>query len=60
MADITFAHKGFFFLLLLIPAMVAWYVLRQNKNPNSITISSFVGFRGLRPSYKNYLKHFPF
>src|SRR5665213_2064483 len=60
MSDITFAHKGFFFLLLLIPAMVTWYILRLNKTPNNIRISSFVGFRGNKPSFKNYLKHVPF
>jgi Ca-activated chloride channel homolog len=60
MHDITFAHKGFFFLFLLIPAMVAWYILRQNRNPINIKLSSFVGFRNNRKSYKNYLKHIPF
>src|ERR1035437_1929445 len=60
MHDIAFAHKGFFFLFLLIPAMVAWYIRRQNRNPVNIKLSSFIGFRNNRKSYKNYLKHIPF
>ncbi len=60
MQDITFAHKGFFFLFILIPIFIAWYILRQRKIQNNIVISSFVGFRGIKPSFRQYLRHVPF
>src|ERR1039457_980477 len=60
MQDITFAHKGFFFLFILIPLFVAWYFIRQRKTQSNIVISSFVGFRGVKASFRQYLRHIPF
>jgi len=54
--DITFAHKWVFWLMLLIPLLVAWY-LWKNKNYNpEIKVSSFEGFKGTKTAVKQYLR----
>lgn len=42
--DIEFAHPGFFWLLLIVPAMVAWYIWRQQKLYGYLNISAIKGF----------------
>jgi Ca-activated chloride channel family protein len=39
-----FAHPGFFWLLLIIPATVAWYIWREQKLHGSLSVSSVKGF----------------
>jgi len=54
---ITFAQPGYLFLLLLIPALVAWYFYRQKKNNADLRISSTKGFEGVKKSTRLYLYH---
>jgi len=54
---ITFAQPGYLFLLLLIPALVAWYFYRQKKNNADLRISSTKGFEGVKRSIRLYLYH---
>lgn len=42
--DIEFANKGFFWLLLLVPLMVAWYVWKQRQLQGVLKVSSVAGF----------------
>ena len=60
MSNITFVNPGFFFLFLLVVAMIVWYVLKQNTTNASIQISSIKGFEGTKKTYKYYLRHLPF
>lgn len=54
---ITFAQPNFLFLLLLIPALVAWYFYRQKKNNADIRISSTKAFEEGTKSLRLYLYH---
>ena len=56
--NITFTQPWFFSLLLLIPILIAWYTLRQNKQHGAIIISD-LSARGLS-SWKSALRHLPF
>ncbi|RLD63619.1 MAG: aerotolerance regulator BatA [Bacteroidetes bacterium] len=56
----TFANPNFFFLFLLVVAMIVWYVLKQNTTNASIQISTIKGFEGTKKTYKYYLRHLPF
>ena len=60
MSNITFANPNFFFLFLLVVAMIVWYVLKQNTTNASIQISTIKGFEGTKKTYKYYLRHLPF
>ncbi|WP_345231208.1 VWA domain-containing protein [Olivibacter ginsenosidimutans] len=54
---ITFANPSFFWLLLLIPLMVAWYWWRNAQLQGSLRMSNFSGFlrvRSLKSNFRYY------
>src|SRR6185312_3897956 len=57
--SITFAHPGFFWLMLIIPALVTFYVFRNNMAVADITIPLPWKKDFMPPvrTYKNYLRH---
>src|SRR5664280_2768290 len=57
MKEITFASPNYFYLLLLIPILIAWYFFRQRMNPADIQVSSTKGFGGVKKSIRLYLYH---
>jgi len=40
-----YVHPQFFWLLLLLPVLVAWYVWKRNRQTAALTISSLEGFK---------------
>ncbi len=60
MNQLVFAHPKFFYLLLLIPAMVAWYIFRQKDSKASLQISTLQSFAKSPVSIKIYLRHILF
>jgi Ca-activated chloride channel family protein len=42
--EITFANPNFFWLLLIIPLMVVWYIFRNNKFSSTIKITTVKSF----------------
>ncbi|MFI5162999.1 MAG: VWA domain-containing protein [Sphingobacteriales bacterium] len=42
--DIGFANSDFLWLLIIIPAMVAWYISREQKLHGSLSMSAIKGF----------------
>lgn len=57
---IQFANKGFFWLLLLIPALIVVYILLIRLRQNKLTFSSFENFKGYKPSLRQRFRHLPF
>ncbi|MFH0761767.1 MAG: VWA domain-containing protein [Bacteroidota bacterium] len=55
-----FANPDLLFLLLMIPVMVAWYILRNRKSHPTIQISSLQPFKEAPVSWKQYFRHLPF
>jgi len=43
-SQIEFANPGFFWLLLLIPAIVAWYIWKEQNLQGSLSVSAVKGF----------------
>ncbi len=60
MHNIEFANKGFFYLLLILIPMIAWYIWKLKEQDAHIQFSSLRAFSGQKISYKVYLKHFLF
>lgn len=60
MNQLIFAHPKFLYLLLLIPAMVAWYIFRQKDSKASLQISTLQSFAKSPVSIKVYLRHLLF
>ena len=56
--NISFAHPVFLWLLILIPVLIALYILRDNWG--EIKISSLSNLSATPRSFKEYLKHFLF
>ncbi len=55
--EITFANPNFFWLLLLLPMMLIWYVLRIKKQQGSVKVSTLTGFES---SLFSYFRHSTF
>jgi Ca-activated chloride channel family protein len=60
MNGITFAEPLFLYLLLLIPAMIAFYVLKQHKATASLRIPGLQQFAGAGRTFRHYLRHILF
>ncbi|WP_439185718.1 vWA domain-containing protein [Carboxylicivirga taeanensis] len=60
MSNITFSHPYFFWLLLIVPAYIAWYVWKQKGMQASLKISTLKGFAQAPVSKKIYLRHLLF
>ncbi|MGB3947358.1 MAG: VWA domain-containing protein [Bacteroidia bacterium] len=55
--DITFANKELLWLLLVIPAIIAWYIWKNKTFSAEIKISTISSFNGIKKSTKYYLRH---
>ena len=60
MHNIEFANKEFFYLLLILIPMIAWYIWKLKEQDAHIQFSSLQAFGKQKTSYKIYLKHFLF
>ncbi len=60
MKDITFAQPLFLWFLLLLPLMVAFYVLRQSRTSSSLQLPGLLPFVNTGKTFRNYLRHILF
>ncbi len=57
MKGITFADPIYLWLLLLIPAMIAWYIIRQQKTSSSLKMPESAAFDNSGISFRHWLRH---
>lgn len=57
MNGISFKNPEFFYLLLLIIPMVAWYIWQRKRLGASIQFSSTMGFSRIPKTWKYYFRH---
>lgn len=57
MLDVTFSNKAFFWLLLLIPVAIVWYVIKRKQQQATLKMSSLDGFKsqGILPQLRHVL-----
>jgi Ca-activated chloride channel homolog len=60
MGNIQFAHPGYFYMLLLIPAALAWYIYRHNRVQGDLQIPEISSFAKIRRGPRVVLRHVPF
>jgi Ca-activated chloride channel family protein len=60
MYNVTFAQKEFLWALLVIPVLIAVYVLIHKRKQTDVAFSSFQNFVGYKPSLRQRLHHLPF
>ena len=58
--NIEFAYPAFLYLLILIPIIVAWYVLKHRSLDTEITISTTSNFDAFKTPLKAKLRHLLF
>lgn len=57
MMGITFANPVFLYLLLVVPAMIAFYVFKQHKSSPSLRMPGLKPFEESGTTFRNYLRH---
>ncbi len=57
--NISFARPEFFYLLILIPVLIAWKILKGRDQQAAISVSSISGLQNIS-SWKNVFRHIPF
>lgn len=57
MNRIIFADPNFLYLLLLVPVMIAFYVLKQHKASASLSMPELQPFNQAGRTFRNYLRH---
>lgn len=57
MKDITFAYPEFFYLLLLIPFLIGWYIWRRKQNHPELQVHTIEAFKATNISFRNVMKH---
>ena len=55
--DIQFAERHWFWLFLIIPVLVAWYIYKLKTYEGEIHYSSFKIIKGIKPSLKAKFRH---
>jgi Ca-activated chloride channel family protein len=60
MTGISFAQPLFLWLLVIIPVMTAFYVLRQQKTNASLQMPGLKPFDGAGTTFRHYLRHILF
>ena len=58
--NIEFANPKLLWLLLMVPALIVWYILRHKKQEASLSFSDLKGFVKLPKTWKSYLRHLLF
>lgn len=58
--EFEFAYPEYFYVLLIIPVMIAWYWFKNNRSKAEIKISTSLPFKAVKKSYKLYLYHLLF
>ena len=58
--NIEFANPKLLWLLLLVPALILWYILRHKKQEAALSFSDLKGFVKLPKTWKAYLRHLLF
>lgn len=60
MRTFVFASPGFLYLLLVIPAMTAFYLLKQHKTSPSLRVPGLAPFEKAGTTFRNWLRHLLF
>lgn len=60
MKGITFANPGYLWLLVLVPTMIAFYIIRQHKTVSSLKMPDINAFNNSGTTFRNWLRHFLF
>lgn len=60
MDNIQFANPEYFYFLIILPIMIAWYIIRRKKQSPTLKISNSEGFADYKPTLRQRLRHLLF
>jgi Ca-activated chloride channel family protein len=60
MSRITFSDPLFLYFLVVVPAMIAFYILRQHKTTASLRMPGLQPFENTTTTFRHYLRHLLF
>ena len=60
MKVMTFAEPLFLYLLVVIPVMIIFYILKQHKSTASLRMPGLQPFAGSFTTFRHYLRHLLF
>jgi Ca-activated chloride channel homolog len=60
MNNVTFANPLFLYLLVVVPAMIAFYVIKQHKTTASLRMPGLQPFESTKKTFRHYLRHIMF
>lgn len=60
MNGITYAEPLFLYMLVLVPAMIAFYILKQHKSSSSLRMPGLHSFAESGKTFRHYLRHILF
>jgi Ca-activated chloride channel homolog len=58
--DIQFAEKHWFWLFLLLPVMIVWYLIKLKRYEGELHFSSFGNFKNIKSSLRAKFRHLSF
>jgi len=60
MRGISFTDPLFLWLLVIVPGIIAYYILRQQKTSPALHMPGIQPFESAKKTFRNYLRHFLF
>jgi Ca-activated chloride channel family protein len=60
MSDMNFANPEFLYLLIVLPFLIAWYILKYRMKYPALKVSTLKGFSGTTPTLRQRLFFMPF
>ncbi len=60
MTGITYAEPLFLWLLVIVPVMIAYYILKQHKSIAALSMPGLEPFNKTQSTFRNYLRHILF
>lgn len=60
MKDLIFANPEYFYLLIIIPALIVWYIFKSKKREPELKVSTIEGFARTKANLRGKLRHILF
>ncbi len=60
MNNVNFADPQFFWLLIIIPLLIIWFIVRNKKSTPTLMMSSHEGFEKVKPTFRQRMRFVPF
>ncbi len=60
MKDLIFANPEFFYLFIIIPLLIVWYIFKHRNIDPTIKVSTIQGFSGSKSSFRQKFRHILF